>query len=338
MTNDDLAVLEGRGLPRWRLALAGHVESSRVQRFVVAVILVNAVLLGLETDARVMASVGGAVRLLDTLCLAVFVVELVLKMLAYGTSFWRSGWRVFDFVVVGIALVPGAGPWAVLRSLRVLRVLRLLTVVPSLRKVVAAFLHAIPGLLGVTAVMAIFFYTASVLATQLFGETFPQWFGGIGASLYSLFQIMTLESWSMGIVRPVMEVHPYAWAFFVPFIMIATFTILNLFIGIIVSTMQELATGPEPVPEHGPGTETAAATVSPAAPAVPATLPALPRPAATQDDAAAETLALITRLEDDLRLLRARVEPTAAPATGPTVRTDHAAPGNDEAPAPGVNR
>jgi voltage-gated sodium channel len=89
--------------------------------------------------------------------------------------------------------------------------------------------------------MAVFFYTAGVLATALFGTTHPQWFGTLGGSLYSLFQIMTLESWSMGIVRPVMEVHGWAWAFFVPFIMLATFTILNLFIGIIVSTMQELA-------------------------------------------------------------------------------------------------
>jgi voltage-gated sodium channel len=128
----------------------------------------------------------------------------------------------------------------------VLRVLRLLTVVPSLRKVVAAFLHAIPGLLGVIAVMMIFFYVAAVLATRLFGEDFPQWFGSIGGSLFSLFQIMTLESWSMGIVRPVREVFPWAWAFFVPFIVIATFTILNLFIGIIVSTMQELSIEPPP--------------------------------------------------------------------------------------------
>jgi voltage-gated sodium channel len=130
----------------------------------------------------------------------------------------------------------------------VLRVLRLLTVVPSLRKVVAAFLHSIPGLAGVVAVAAIFFYTAGVLATRLFGESNPDWFGSLGKSLYTLFQVMTLESWSMGIVRPVMETHPWAWAFFVPFIVIATFTILNLFIGIIVSTMQELSLMPEVQP------------------------------------------------------------------------------------------
>lgn len=247
MGKEELDRLKGQqGITPWRLRWATWVESDLIQRVVVAVILVNAVVLGLETNAQVMATHGRWLLALDRLCLLVFVVELVVKLVAFRGWFWRSGWNLFDFAVVGIALVPGAGPWAVLRSLRVLRVLRLLTIIPSLRKVVAAFLHAIPGLLGVMAVMAIFFYTASVLATKLFGTTFPAWFGSIGRSLYSLFQIMTLESWSMGIVRPVMEVYPMAWAFFVPFIIIATFTILNLFIGIIVSTMQELAMTPEP--------------------------------------------------------------------------------------------
>jgi len=245
--NDQVLIdrLRATGAPAWRVRLAEWVESPRIQRVVTAVILVNAVILGLETNRELMAKHGDLLHFLDKLCLVIFVMEIGSKFAAFRGGFWRSGWNWFDFFVVGIALVPGGGEWAVLRSLRVLRVLRLLTVVPSLRKVVAAFLHAIPGLGGVVMVMSIFFYTAGVLATRLFGEYFPQWFGSLGASLYSLFQIMTLESWSMGIVRPVMEVYPYAWAFFVPFIMIATFTILNLFIGIIVSTMQELAMAPE---------------------------------------------------------------------------------------------
>jgi voltage-gated sodium channel len=229
----------------WRKRLAAKVESRRAQHFVTGVILANAVILGLETSAAVMADWGRLLVAADHLCLAVFVVELALKLAAYRGKFWRSGWNVFDFAVVAVALAPGAGAWAVIRSLRVLRVLRLLTVVPSLRRVVAAFIHSLPGLSGVVVVMAIFFFTAGVLATRLFGGTHPEWFGSLGASLYSLFQIMTLESWSMGIVRPLMESHPYAWAFFVPFIVIATFTILNLFIGIIVSTMQELALLPQ---------------------------------------------------------------------------------------------
>jgi len=259
------------GIPPWRINLAAWVESPRIQHWVVAVILVNAVILGLETSPAMMERMGGLLIAMDKICLLIFIAELVMKFIAYRGRFWRSGWNVFDFLVVAVALVPGAGPWAVLRSLRVLRVLRLLTVIPSLRKVVAAFLHSIPGLAGVCAVMTIFFYTAGVLATRLFAASFPEWFGSLPRSLYSLFQVMTLESWSMGIVRPVMEVYPWAWAFFVPFIIIATFTILNLFIGIIVSTMQELSLVPDIEAEHE------------------------------------EVTAILERIETDLRVLRERV-------------------------------
>lgn len=243
MSELDLAALRQLShVAPWRLSVAQFIEAPRQQAILVGLILLNAAVLGLETNAVVMqSSWAGLLVALDRACLAVFVLELALKLAAYRGLFWRSGWNLFDLAVVAVAVAPGAGPWAVLRALRVLRVLRLLTVIPQLRRVVAAFLHAIPGLAGVIAVMLIFFYTAGVLATKLFGAAHPQWFGSLGESLFTLFQIMTLESWSMGIVRPVMETAPWAWAFFVPFIVIATFTILNLFIGIIVSTMQELA-------------------------------------------------------------------------------------------------
>ncbi len=246
MSEEDLQkLLRKNGVNPWRIGLARWIESKPIQQWIVVIILINSVILGLETSSTAMAFAGRWLILVDKICLAAFTVEIVLKLVAYRSLFWKSGWNIFDFLVVGIALVPATGAWSVLRALRVLRILRLLTVVPSLRRVVAAFLHAIPGLMGVIAVMAIFFYVGAVLSTRLFGAMFPDWFGTIGASLFSLFQIMTLESWSMGIVRPVMEVYPWAWAFFVPFIVIATFTILNLFIGIIVSTMQELSVGPE---------------------------------------------------------------------------------------------
>lgn len=247
MSEQDLIrLMADRGISAARLRLAVWVESKLIQRIIISVILINGLVLGLETSEGIMDRFGGFLEVLDKLCLLVFVGELSIKLFAYRLHFWRSGWNWFDFSVVAVALMPGVGPWAVLRSLRILRVLRLLTVLPQLRKVVAAFIHAIPGLSGVIIVMAVFFYTMGVLATNLFGSEFPQWFGSLGASLFSLFQVMTLESWSMGIVRPVMEVYPWAWLFFVPFIIIATFTILNLFIGIIVSTMQELASLPDP--------------------------------------------------------------------------------------------
>lgn len=211
------------------------------QATILWLILANAVILGLETSASVMASYGTMLKALDAAILAVFVLEILLRLVANRLAFFRDPWSVFDFVVVTIALVPATGQLAVLRALRVLRVLRVLTIVPSMRRVVGGLLAAIPGLSSIAMVLALVFYVFGVVTTNLFGEAFPDWFGTLGRSLYTLFQVMTLESWSMGIVRPVMEVYPYAWAFFVPFILIATFTMLNLFIGVIVSAMQSFA-------------------------------------------------------------------------------------------------
>jgi voltage-gated sodium channel len=213
------------------------VESERVQHVIIALIILNAATLGLETSSRAMEVAGGLLKLIDRTLLAVFVAEILIKLYAFGGRFFRNPWNVFDFVVVGIALVPSSGPLTVLR---VLRVLRLISMVPRFRFVVESLLRAIPGIMSIAGLLAILFYVAGVMATGLFGEAFPHWFGTIGESMYSLFQIMTLESWSMGIARPVMEVYPWAWAFFVPFILIATFTMLNLFIAIIVSTMQSM--------------------------------------------------------------------------------------------------
>ena len=222
----------------WRRRLADLLEAPRMQGALIALILVNAAVLGLETSPSVMARWGGLLVRIDTAILAVFVVEIALRLVARGPRFFRDPWAVFDFVVVGIALLPASGPFAVLRALRVLRVLRLMTFVPSMRRVVGGLLAAIPGLSSVFAVIALIFYVGSVMATKLFGGQFPEWFGSLGASAYTLFQVMTLESWSMGIARPVMEAFPHAWAFFVPFILIATFTMLNLFIAVIVNAIQ----------------------------------------------------------------------------------------------------
>jgi voltage-gated sodium channel len=222
----------------WRGRFGAWVESSRIQRFLIALIIVNAVILGMETSPSLMARWGELLVALDRIILAIFVVEIATRLVAHGLRFFRDPWSVFDFAVVAIALVPASGPFAVLRALRVLRVLRLLTMVPSMRRVVAGLLSAIPGLGSVFAILMLIFYVASVIATQLFAEQFPDWFGSLGASAYTLFQVMTLESWSMGIARPVMEAFPFAWIFFVLFILIATFTMLNLFIAVIVTAIQ----------------------------------------------------------------------------------------------------
>ena len=222
----------------WRDRLRDWTEGPQVQRLVTALIVVNAVTLGMETSSALMASVGPLLRALDAAILSVFVVEIALRVIARGPGFFRDPWSVFDFAVVAIALVPSSGPFSVLRALRILRVLRLLSIVPSMRRVVTALLASIPGIGSIAVILLILFYVFAVIATNLFGQAFPEWFGSIGLSMYTLFQVMTLESWSMGIARPVMERYPYAWAFFIPFILTATFTMLNLFIGVIVNAIQ----------------------------------------------------------------------------------------------------
>jgi len=221
-----------------RMRLTQVVEAHLTQRLIIALILLNALTLGLETSSTVMASFAGPViGVADKVILAIFTIEVLAKMFAYGTRFWRNPWHVFDFFVVGIALIPGTGPFSVLR---VLRLLRLVSMVPKLRFIVEALLRAIPGIASILGLLVLVFYVFAIIATGLFRDSHPEWFGTLGASMYTLFQVMTLESWSMGISRPVMEEHPWAWAFFVPFILVATFTVLNLFIAIIVDAMQRM--------------------------------------------------------------------------------------------------
>ncbi|MGO1562314.1 MAG: ion transporter [Actinomycetaceae bacterium] len=224
----------------WRDRLGEWVLSKPVQTVVIWVILLNAVTLGLETSQTVMSSVGGVIHVVDKACLAVFIVEIAAKLVAFGPRFFRDGWNVFDFLVVAIALIPGSGALSVLRSLRVLRVLRLVSALPRLRFIVEALMRSLPGIGSIALLLGIIFYVSAVMATVLFGQDFPEYFGSLGDSLFTLFQVMTLESWAMGIVRPILEVSPMAWIFFVIFILAAAFTILNLFIAVIVDTMQTM--------------------------------------------------------------------------------------------------
>ncbi len=223
----------------YRARLDAWLSSPTVRYSILGVIAFNAVILGMETSQTLMDRIGPALVNLDRICLGIFVIELVLKLIAQGGRFFRSGWNIFDFVIVGISLAPASDGLSVLRAMRILRVLRVVSVMPSLRRVVEGLVNALPGMASVFGLMSLIFYIAAVMATKMFGPSFPDWFGSIGRSAYSLFQIMTLESWSMGIVRPVMEIYPWAWAFFVPFILVTTFAVVNLVVGLIVNSMQE---------------------------------------------------------------------------------------------------
>jgi len=214
------------------------VDSPTVQNTILGLIVFNAITLGLETSESLHGKYGAVLSVIDRVILGVFVVEVGARLFHRGFRFFKSGWNIFDFVIVGIALFPASGPLSVLRALRILRAFRLMAMVPQMRTVVQALITAIPGMLSIVALISLIFYVSAVLATNLFGADFGEWFGTIGRSMYTLFQIMTLESWSMGIVRPVMEIYPYAWVFFVPFILITSFAVINLFIGVIVDSLQ----------------------------------------------------------------------------------------------------
>ena len=217
------------------------VNDPRTERVIMSLIVVNAVILGLETSNTIMASYGWLLEILDHIILAVFVVEIAARVIVHRVAFFRDPWSVFDFIVIGIALVPATETFSVLRSLRVLRVLRLITGVPTLRRVVAGLLAALPGMGSIVFLIGLIYYVFAIMATKLFGGDNPNLFGTLGDSLFTLFTVMTLEGWTNDVARPVMQNHPYAWVFFVVYIVITTFMVLNLFIGVVVNAMQEEA-------------------------------------------------------------------------------------------------
>lgn len=216
------------------------VEEQWFARLVIAIIIVNALVLGLETSKPIMAKWGDILHAFDIAFILFFVCELGLKLFAYRLQFFRGGWNIFDFVIVGLTMAPIFGNLSVLRSLRILRALRLFSMIPRFRIVVEGFFDALSGLVAVAIMLFVMVYIAAVMATKLFGETFPEIFGTLTKSLFSMFQLVTLEGWTSEIVRPVMEVYPWAWLFFIPFIGLTTFTIFNLLIGIIVNSMQRI--------------------------------------------------------------------------------------------------
>jgi voltage-gated sodium channel len=214
------------------------VDDPRTERVVMGLIIVNAVILGLETNRSLTPEFRHTLEVLDYIILGVFVIEIGARIVVHRLAFFRDPWSLFDFIVVGIALVPATETFSVLRTLRVLRVLRLITVVPALRRVVAGLLASLPGMGSIVLLIGLLYYVFAIMANKLYGDEFPNLFGSLASSLFTLFTVMTLEGWVDGVVKPIMEKHPYAWAFFIPFIIMTTFMVLNLFIGVVVNAMQ----------------------------------------------------------------------------------------------------
>jgi len=214
------------------------VENPLFQKIIIWVIVLNAITLGLETSDRVTRDFGGLLHVADRIMLAIFVAELACRLYAYGWRFFKDSWNVFDFLIVGISLLPATGPFSVLRALRVLRVLRLISAVPAMRRVVAGLLAAVPGMASIGALLGLIIYVAAVMGTKLFGDISPEYFGGLDTTLFTLFQTMTGEAWP-DIARDVMAEAPMAWIFFVIYILVSSFAVLNLFIAVIVSGMEK---------------------------------------------------------------------------------------------------
>ena len=228
----------------FRQRLKTLVDSKRFGNGIVALIIVNAAILGMETYPALMKEYGEMLVAIDHAILWVFVAELALRLIAHGARFFRDPWSMLDTIVVVIAFMPANEAFSVLRAARVLRVMRLLSMFPRLRRVVEGLITALPGLGSIGAILVIVFYVFAVMATKLFGAGYPEWFGTLHGSMFSLFQIMTLEGWA-DMVRKISETHPFATTFFVIYILIATFTVLNLFIAVVVDAMQREHQGQE---------------------------------------------------------------------------------------------
>lgn len=219
-------------------AIASLLAHKVFQNTIVGVILLNAAILGVLTVPDLDPAIVDWLHWLDHACLIVFCVEIFLKLVVLRLGFFKDGWNVFDFLVVAIALAPAAGPLSVLRALRVFRLMRLVTAFPSMRQVISGMFGAIPGVASVAGILLVIFYVAAIMAIGFFGEIDPENFGGLGPAFFTLFQLMTTEGWP-NMARTIMETSPLAWLFFIPFIVMTTFTTLNLVFGIVVNSMEE---------------------------------------------------------------------------------------------------
>jgi voltage-gated sodium channel len=215
------------------------VDHPYADRVIMMLIIVNAITLGLQTSKAIMSSGWGPfLELFDDIIVWIFVVEVSSRIIVHRMAFFRDPWSVFDFVVVAISMVPASQTFNVLRSLRILRALRLITAVPTLKAVVGGLLAALPGMGSIVLLIMLLYYVYAVIAVKLYGAAFPDLFGTLGKSFFTLFTVMTLEGW-VEVVKSMLPKHPYAWVFFVTFIVTTTFMVLNLFIGVVVNAMQK---------------------------------------------------------------------------------------------------
>lgn len=223
----------------WSQSVVSHPAFTSI---VMGLIIFNAVIIGMETYPNLYYQYKDWFYYSERLLLWIFTFEIAIRMIAVRPwhNFFKDGWNLFDFVIIASGhLLAGGYFVSVLRVLRILRVLRAITIMPSLQKMILALLRTIPALGNIIFLMFLLFYIFAVLGTMFFKETAPEYFGTLHASFLTLFQVVTLESWASGVMRPILADEPWAWAYFVAFILVGTFIIINLFIGVIVNNMQQ---------------------------------------------------------------------------------------------------
>lgn len=219
-----------------------RVTSSKIfKNTIVLIILINSIVLGLITSEAIYAKFGELLEFILSACVVIFTVEITLRIIAKGWRFFLNGWNIFDFLLITMALMPETGAAITFRVFRVLRALRMVSSMKKLRHIVSAILVSAPHVFWAAVLEIIIFYIFGIMGQNLFHEAFPQWFGTLGETVYTLFQVTTLESWSMGIARPVMKVYPWAWMYFVPFVMISSYIVLNVVVGVVVNATSDIS-------------------------------------------------------------------------------------------------
>lgn len=225
------------------------VDGKVFQGIILFVIIFNSVIMGVETIKGLSAGTLGALEMINNVCLWIFIIEMVIKLLAYGLNYFKDPWNWFDMIIIAISMLSGLPFMAAFRAVRVFRVLKslkalrgtkLIGSVRHLQVIIGAIVKSIPSIMWTGILLMLIYYIFALIGVNLFGDAFPDWFGTIGKAMYTLFQVMTLESWSMGISRPVMELFPYAWAYFVPFVLLSSFIVMNVVVGIVVNAISEV--------------------------------------------------------------------------------------------------
>ena len=229
--------------PEPKTRLQKFVSLEIFKKSIAVMIVLNAIVLGALTFTKPGDVYHHYLTLIDNCILGFFVIELSLKMIAWRGMFFRYGWNIFDVIVVAISLIPASQTFAVLRAMRILRIMRLLHIVPMMRRISEALFRALPGMSAIIAVMMLLIYVGAVIATNLFGTTdnpaVAQLFGDLPSSALSMFQVMTMDGWRFEVLQKVTDDgHPYAWVFFLIFLFLASFAILNLFIAVFVEALQ----------------------------------------------------------------------------------------------------